>query len=168
MILNRTIYKYLRKSNLLKTKKMVIKNTNPIPIYPKENYPYTTDAKTLEWFICSNKGKRSFSQQLLEHIRNSKETEADIYNRVDIDRKHFYKIKNNVNYQPRKNTAIALCLALYLSLEETVELLNLAGYSLSRYSEVDLAIVYFIQKGIYDLDKINNELYGYNGSTLKE
>ena len=166
MILNRTIYKYLRKSNLLKAKKMVIKNTNPIPIYPKENYPYTTDAKTLEWFILSNKGKKSFSQQLLEHIRNSKETEADIYNRADIDRKHFYKIKNNVNYQPRKNTAIALCLALYLSLEKTMDLINLAGYSLSRYSEIDLAIVYYIQKGIYDLIKINDEAFRLTGKTI--
>ena len=85
-----------------------------------------------------------------------------VYKRALMDRRLLSKILSDKNYQPSKDTAIALCFALHLSLNQAVDLLNRAGYALSHSILRDIIIVYFLKNYIYDLNKINSFLYSMN------
>jgi hypothetical protein len=111
----------------------------------------------LKDFININR-KPSFTQVLLNFIDNKGSSDSDIYKKAGIDRRHFSKIRSNPNYRPRKNTVIALALALELNKKETEQLLSSAGFSLSESDTFDLAIQFCLEKRIYDVDLVNQAL----------
>lgn len=84
--------------------------------------------------------------------------EADVYNRVFMDRKLFNKIRNDPTYKPSKRTALLIAVALRLSPEETRELIGRAGYVLSSSSKADMIVTYFLESGNYDVLEINEML----------
>ena len=93
----------------------------------------------------------SFSDKLMQIIREKKLNEVEVYKKADLDRRHFSKIRSNPDYRTTKETVILLCLSMELNYEETTDLLNRAGYSLSKSSKQDLIAQYFIQRNIYDI-----------------
>ena len=97
----------------------------------------------------------SFSDAILRIIREKDLNEVDIYKKAGIDRKLFSKLRSNKNYVPSKKTAISLCIALKLDLEETNEILKKAGLALSHSNLFDVIIEYFIKNNNYDLYDIN-------------
>lgn len=125
--------------------------------------PHALDKKIEE---VINSIDETFTEMLLRLIDEKRMTDVEVYKRANIDRKHFSKIRNNRFYQPKKVTVIALALALRLSIEETEELLNKAGYSLSRSSVMDMVVRYFIEKGEYDIYAINEILFMLNEKLL--
>lgn len=114
------------------------------------------DAKNLEDLI-SELGE-TFHEMLFRKIRESGLPEADIYKAANIDRKLFSKIRSNPAYHPRKNTVLALVIALKLDFVEAVELLTKAGYALSPGNKGDLIVKYFIERKVYDIQVINYAL----------
>ncbi len=115
--------------------------------------------------IIKNK-ELTFSQYLLTLIDQQGKTDPEVYKKANIDRKHFSKIRNNPDYKPSKNTALALCIALELNLDQTADLLKRAGLALSPSSSFDLIVEYFIKQSNYDIFLINEALFSFNQSTL--
>jgi transcriptional regulator with XRE-family HTH domain len=121
-----------------------------------EMLPYNLDD-----YIEVNK-KPALQQLIFEYIDNKGITDAEIYKKAGMDRRHFSKIRSNPDYRPKKTTIIALAIALELSEKEADRLLNTAGYSLSESEEHDLIIKYFLEKEIYDLHQVNQVLDHYS------
>ncbi|MCR5226542.1 MAG: helix-turn-helix transcriptional regulator [Eubacterium sp.] len=103
----------------------------------------------------------TFSQRLLRLIEERGLTDSEVYNKAFVDRRHFSKIRNDEDYTPTKKTVLAFAIALGLSLDETKDLLDTAGFSLSRSSKRDVIVRYFLEQGIYDMFEINEVLYDY-------
>jgi len=107
-----------------------------------------------------------FSETLLHLIDESGRTDAQVYKRANMSRQLFSKICSNPDYRPTKRTAVALCVALELTLEQTEDLLARAGYALSRSSMFDVIVEWFISNGIYDFFEINEVLYAKDQQLL--
>ena len=72
----------------------------------------------------------------------------------------------NRDYQPSKDTVLALVFALKLNLTEAKDLLERAGYTLSHSIKRDIILEYFIKEGIYNLNNINAFLYNMNEKVI--
>lgn len=106
----------------------------------------------------------SFADALLKLIDEKNLKDVDVYINANMDRKLFSKIRNGSH--PKKSTAIALCISLKLSLDETNNLIKKAGYALTDSEKFDVIIKYFIENKNYDINEINAALFSYDQQQL--
>ena len=83
-----------------------------------------------------------------------------------MDRKLFSKIQSSDDYQPRKYTVVRLALALDLSLDETNEFMNNAGFALSHGKIKDLVIAYCIKNDMKSVSAVNEILEEWGLTTI--
>ena len=123
------------------------------------------DAVNFSEHFAQNKDE-SFSEMLLRLITESGEKNSTIYNRANIDRRHFSKIVNHEDYQPSKQTVLAFAIALKLGFEKTKALLAAAGFTLSNANLADVIVSAFIENQIFDVILVNQILYKYKQPLL--
>jgi len=150
------------KNNLIKEKKAFFKSKNASLL---EEYALN-ETSSINDFINNNKNDDKFQKLLFSYIDNKKIKDSDVYNKVNIDRRLFSKIRNE-NYHPSKDTIIKLGIALNLSIEELETLLSSASYSLPKNNERDLIIRFSFINNIYDINTINDFLYDYKVNILE-
>lgn len=101
----------------------------------------------------------TFVDMLTRYINMKGWRDSKVYKAAQIDRRLFSKIMSDREYKPAKDTALALAIALELSLQQTNDLLDRAGYTLSHSNKRDVIIEYFIREGVHNLTDINEVLY---------
>lgn len=119
--------------------------------------------KISEYLNCNK--SMSFNELLFSFIDESGHKDSEIYKKVDIDRKLFSKIRCDIDYIPRRNVIIKLCLALELERNDFNKLLNSAGYSLSN-NKFDQIVSYCLDNNVYELSQVNEYLYTFCNASL--
>lgn len=109
----------------------------------------------------------TFQQDLMDLIHQKGMSPSEFYKAAWMDRKLFSAMKSRENYSPKKDTAIACCLALHLTPGEAEALLHKAGYELSRGKTSDLVIRYCLEHGIYKIDEVNELLNRFKENTIR-
>ena len=109
-------------------------------------------------YIDNNITDDRFQKLLFSYIDDKNLKDSDVYNKVNIDRRLFSKIRND-NYHPSKNTVILLGLSLELKIDK---LLESASYSLPKNNTRDLIIRFCFIEHIYNVIEVNELLDSYN------
>lgn len=107
-----------------------------------------------------------FSGALLALIDERGLTDAQVYRRANLSRQLFSKIRSKPDYRPSKPTAVALALALGLTLPQTQELLAHAGLTLSRSSKFDVIVEFYLASGVHDVMTVNEALFAFDQPLL--
>ena len=124
------------------------------------------ECANIDEFINNNKDESKFQTLLFKYIDERNLKDSDVYNKVNIDRRLFSKIRSDAQYHPSKETIILLGLSLELSEKELMNLLESASYSLPKNNYFDLIIRFCFINKIYKIDEVNELLYDYNCKCL--
>lgn len=108
----------------------------------------------------------SFAERFFRLVDEKGLTDAQVYNRANVNRKIISKLRINPDKNVDKKTALALAVGLELNIEETEDFIKLAGYALSPRIKFDRIVRYFIENGNYDINEINEVLFKYTEKVL--
>ena len=122
--------------------------------------------KSINNYINDEKEENTFQTLLFKYIDERGLKDSDVYNKVNIDRRLFSKIRSDVDYHPTKETVIKLGLSLELDENGMEELLSSASYALPKNNVFDLIIRFCLIEKIYDINKVNELLYDYECNLL--
>ena len=128
--------------------------TRPVPVLPAAKA-----TSKINWSRLVSQTDEGFSKALLRLIDEKGMTDAQCYKKANVDRRLFSKIRSDPAYKPSKPTVFAFAIALELTLQETREFLQKAGFALTHSSKLDLVLEYCIRNGIYDVISINEVLF---------
>lgn len=96
-------------------------------------------------------------QQLINKkgMRNS-----EVYATANITKQYFSKLINS-KVNPSKEKVITLAIGLHLNMDETKDILEVAGYAFSPFSQTDTVVKYFINNKDYNVIKLDILLYDF-------
>lgn len=130
------------------------KKRSDTPLYPQKyierDIRYITSQLETTW--CS---------EVFWIIDENNYKDSEVYKRAGISKQTFSKFRMNIEYKPKRDTAIQMCIGLKLNLDQAVDLLSKAGFSLSKANKRDLVVKYFIENNIYDIDELNYVLFEF-------
>ena len=121
---------------------------------------------SIDDYIDNNKDENKFQKLLFKYIDERNLKDSDVYNKVNIDRRLFSKIRSDENYHPSKETVILLGFALRLNEDEITDLLESASYSLPKNNVFDLIIRFCFINEIYNINDVNELLFDHNEKVL--
>ena len=137
------------------SKRLKRKKTNDVPLYPQKyierDIRYITSKLETTW--CS---------EVFWIIDENHFKDSEVYKRAGISKQTFSKFRMDINYRPKRDTALQMCIGLKLNLDQSIDLLSKAGFTLSNASKRDLVVKYFINHEIYDINELNEILYEFH------
>lgn len=101
----------------------------------------------------------SFSESIKRLIEERGIKPSACYHAANISKAVFSNIMNKEDYKPTKATAFAFAVALKMSVAETKELLEKAGFAMSSVFPLDRAMEYLIAHRVYDIYDVNSILF---------
>ena len=135
-----------------------------LPVIKEKMIPEPSFSNEIQRILSNQED--TFSEKLVKIIDFKGLSDAETCKKANIDRRLFSKICCDKTDQLKKETAIALAIALELSLDETSDFLGAAGYSLSKSNQFDLIVNYFLRKEEYDIYTINETLFAFGQKLL--
>ncbi len=120
--------------------------------------------EAIDDFVVSE--EESFAERFFRLVDEKGLTDAQVYNRANVNRKIISKLRINPDKNVDKKTALALAVGLELSIDEAEDFIKLAGYALSPRIKFDRIVRYFIENGNYDINEINEALFKYTEKVL--
>lgn len=106
---------------------------------------------------------------IIHYCNQTKVDEVDLYKNAAIPRSTFSKIRSmpGNNYTPSKYpTIICLALAMKLGKEDIQVFMNIAGYHLSNSIKTDRVVMYCVEHGIYQVERVDEYLEDYIGKRM--
>lgn len=133
------------------------------------NFPKSArfDERELDQFIQENEAKTTFSDLVNEHMVQKGLTAPEVYKRAHLSRQDFSRITGRNCKGVKRATVFNVAIGLQLNVEETKKLLRSAGFAYNR-RRFDVIVIFFIDKGIYDVDTINAALFDRDQQTLPD
>ena len=104
--------------------------------------------------------KYSFAGYLQQLINKKGMKNSEVYATANITKQYFSKLING-KVNPSKEKVIALAIGLHLNMDETKDILKIAGYAFSPYSQTDIVVKYFINNKDYNVIKLDILLYDF-------
>lgn len=161
---------YIRNSKNIKYSRVILKDEDSTEYKDNTSEKDTSLSGRLKKYLdhIRERMEDTFSERVRRIIKKKSFSNVDIYKKANLDRKVFSKLINNKNYQPGRNTALALVIALELDEFEIDDLLGRAGFALSDGNKEDVIIRFFIINQLYDINVINEALASYGLPILGE
>ncbi len=106
---------------------------------------------------------------IIHYCDKAQVDEVDLYKNAAIPRSTFSKIRSmpDNNYTPSKYpTIICLALAMKLGKEDIQVFMNIAGYHLSNSIKTDRVVMYCVEHGIYQVERVDDYLEDYIGKRM--
>ena len=128
-----------------------------LPEKPQPFLPESEPLRSLDQMLDGWQ-KETFSEQLFRLIDERGLKDPDVYRGANLTRQHFSKIRSHTDHKPTKRTALALAVSLQLTVPETQELLQSAGFSFSNCSKQDIIVQYCLEHKIYNINQVNTLL----------
>ena len=104
--------------------------------------------------------KYSFAGYLQQLINKKGMKNSEVYATANITKQYFSKLING-KVNPSKEKVIALAIGLHLNMDETKDILKIAGYAFSPFSQTDTVVKYFINNKDYNVIKLDIFLYDF-------
>ena len=109
--------------------------------------------------------KNKVNVECIKPAFDNRFSENEIKSRVGISTPAI-SIPSLKDYKPKKETAIAFAIALELNLDETLDFIGRAGFTLTHSSKFDIIIEYFLMEENYNIFEINEALYEFDQPLL--
>ncbi len=116
-----------------------------------------TKKKNISFRYELSEDDSSFARKLKYYIDMSGKKASEIYDQAWLPRRTYSRIMQG-NYVPRKDATLALCMALKLDVQKTVDLLARNGQAFNPADKADRFLLLNIRNKTFDLDKINEGL----------
>lgn len=143
------------------------------PEYRKIRYSLEIDwdeEKRLAFMVRLEKERsrrdKTFTEMVLWYIDEKGLRDSKVYKAAHIDRRLYSKMICDKEYKPSKDTCLSFVFALQLPVDEAKELLEKAGYTLSKSIRREIALEFLLREGIYELDTVNRILMDLGEKTI--
>ncbi|MBO4242366.1 MAG: macro domain-containing protein [Clostridiales bacterium] len=115
--------------------------------------------------------QKSFATKVFEYADEKGIKDSQLYGgakQIYFSKSILSDMRSDPDYHPSKFVSIVICLVLRLSLDETLDLMERAGYTLSRSRKADLVVRGCIEHRKYDYFTVKLEVEKICGEDLRK
>lgn len=143
-------------------------------LYARE---YTIEANVYHANVITDRAEpildaeKSFTEKMFELVEERGIKDSELYGgkyEMYFSKQVLSKMRSDRDYHPSKYVSIVVSLVLRLDLYETLDLLERAGFTLSRSRKADLVVRACIENRVFDIYSVNEKLEENGCEELKQ